>query len=311
MSLKASTSPNVAHTALDFVFYQKFNDYANSKEVGLASSDDDLVFKQATADGDKVIYDEFSGTGYLQERTNEEAEIAAYSPRVTNNVSLAIKEFAQAVDVPRNFMMDEKHGVVKANVEAMARSLRMTQDNYNLDRWALGFTTVVTNDAVAAFSNSHTAIDGTTIDNLENGLMTAANLEILIVSLGRQKDQSGKLGYHHAKILLVPQNLLKEGCEMIDSELLPGTGNNNINWISRKYPGLIVKYSPFLDDTSTTAYFLAGGDHSFKRYVREAVNTNYIPWNISKNRVGSYQIAFREVTNPISFAGLAASNGTV
>lgn len=311
MSLKASTSPNVAHTALDFVFYQKFNDYEKAKQVGLATSSDEKCFKQDSASGDKVIYDQFSGVGYLAQRTNEEAEVASYSPRVTNNVSLSVLEFAQAVDVPRNFMMDEKHGVIKENVVQMARAARISQDNYNFDRWALGFTTVVTNDAVAAFSNSHTAIDGTTVDNLETGVLTAANLETLIISLQRQKDQAGKLGYHHASLLLVPANLLKEACEVVDSELLAGTGNNNINYLSRKFPGLEVKYSPFLDDTSTTAYFLAGGDHSFKRWVREGVNTNYINWNISKNRVGSYQVAFREVTNPISFEGIAASNGTV
>ena len=311
MALKASTSPNVAHTALDFVFYQKFNDYEKSKAAGLATSSDPLVFNQETADGDKVIYDQFSTVGYVTQRTNEEAEVAAYSPRVTNNVSLSVLEFAQAVDVPRNFMMDEKHGVIKQNTIEMARSARISQDNYNFDRWALGFTTVVTNDAVAWFSDSHTTIDGTTVDNLETGVLTAGNLETLIVSLQRQKDQAGKLGYHHARLLLVPASLLKEACEIVDSDLLAGTGNNNINYLSRKFPGLEVKYSPFLDDTSTTAYFLAGGDHSVNRYVREAVNTNYLSWEISRNRVGSYQVAFREVTNPVSYESTVASSGTV
>jgi hypothetical protein len=136
-------------------------------------------------------------------------------------------------------------------------------------------------------------------------------LETLIVSLQRQKDQAGKLGYHHARALLVPSNLLKEACEIVDSELLAGTGNNNTNYLSKKFPGLEVKYSSFLDDTSTTAYFLVGGDHSVNRFVREAPHTNYIPWENSRNWVGTYQAAFREVTNPVSFEGTAASNGTV
>lgn len=310
MALKASTSQNVAHTALDFVFFQKYQDEAQIVR-GRATAKDPLVFKQERADGDKVIYDQFGGGGLFSQRVSEEAELQQSSPRVTNNVSLSVLEFADAVDVPKNFMDDEKHGVVQQNVRDMARRAKLSQDDYALDRWALGFTTVVTNDGVPWFSNSHTAIDGTTVDNLETGVLTPANLETLIVSLGRQKQQGGILGHFDANLFLVPLNLLKEGSEIIDSELLSGTGNNNINYLSRKYPGLELKFSPELDDTSTTAYFLASSEHSCKRYIREDVTTNYIPWNISKNKVGSYQSWFREVVNPVSYEGTAASNGTV
>lgn len=310
MSLKASTSPNVAHTALDFVFFQDFN-YVDAGTAGLGTARDPLIFKQDVADGDKVIYDQFSGAGYFGQRTNEEQELAQGNPRVTNNVSLSVLDFAKAVDVPRNFMMDNKHGVVKRNVSDMGYKGRLSQDNYAFDRWSLGFTTVVTNDAVAWFSNSHTTIDGTTVDNLETGVLTAANLETLIISLGRQVQQDGTLGYHHARLLLVPLNLLKESTEIVDSELLAGTGNNNINYLSKRYPGLEVKFSPFLDDTSTTAYFLAGDRHSCKRWVREDVHTNYISWENSKNWVGSYQAGYREVINPISFEATVGSNGSV
>lgn len=310
MALKASTSVNVAHTALDFVFFQEFN-YVEAQRVGLSTARDPISFKQEKADGDRVIYDQFAGSGYFGQRQSEEAELAQGNPRVTNNVSLTVLDFAQAVDVPRNFMMDEKHNVVKRNVSDMGYKGRLSQDNYALDRWALGFTTVLTNDAVAWFSNSHTTINGSTVDNLETGVLTAGNLETLINSLGRQIQQDGTLGYHHARLLLVPQNLLKEATEVVDSELLAGTGNNNINYLSKVYPGLEVRFSPFLDDTSTTAYFLAGDRHSCTRWVREEINTNYVPWNITRNWVGSYQAGFREVINPISYEGSAASNGTV
>lgn len=308
--MKAATSPNVAHTALDFVFFQKYQDEAQIA-CGRARATDPLVFKQDTASSDKVIYDQFGGGGLFAQRTNEEAEIQQSSPRVTNNVSLTVLEFADAVDVPKNFMDDEKHGVVKGNVADMARRARLSQDDYAIDRWALGFTSVYTNDSVLWFSASHLTIDGTTVDNLDTGVLTAANLETQIVSLGRQKNQGGILGHFDSNLLLVPLNLLKEGSEIIDSELLAGTGNNNINYLSRKYPGLELKFSPELDDTSTTAYFVASSEHSCKRWVREAVATNYIPWDISKNKVGTYQSWFREVVAPVSYEGTVASDGTV
>lgn len=308
MALKAGTSQNVSHTALDFVFNQKYQDEAQISR-GRATAKDSLVFKQETANSDKVIYDQFGGGGLFAQRTNEEAEVAQSSPRVTNNVSLTVLEFADAVDVPKNFMDDEKHGVVKANVADMARRAKLSQDDYAIDRWALGFTTVYTNDSVVWFSNSHTTIDGTTVDNLETGALTAATLEASIVSLGRQKNQGGVLGHFDANLILVPLNLLKDASEVIDSDLLAGTGNNNINYLSRKYPGLELKFSPTLDDTSTTAYFLASNEHSCKRWVREDVTTNYIPWDISKNKVGTYQCWFREVVAPVSYEGTVGSTG--
>jgi len=308
--IKSSTSPNVAHTALDFVFDQGYQDEAQISR-GRAKASDSLIFKQDTTSSDKVIFDQLGTGGLFGERTNEEAELQQSSARATNNVVLTIKEFADSVDVPKNFMDDEKHGVVKKTVASMARRARLTQDDYNINRWALGFTTVVTNDAVAWFSNSHTTIDGTTVDNLETGTLTPSNLETLIVSLGRQKNQGGILGHFDANLLFVPLNLLKDGSEVIDSDLLAGTGNNNINYLSRKYPGLELKFSPTLDDTSTTAYFLASNEHSCTRWVREAIATNYIPWDISKNKVGTYQCWFREITNPISYEAASASDGSV
>jgi hypothetical protein len=310
MSLKAATSPRVAHTALDFVYFQGYDDEAQIVR-GRARANNPLVFKQERTTNDQVILDQFGGGGLFPERTNEEAEIQQSSPRVTNNLVNTVKEFADAVDVPKNFMDDEKHGVVKANVRDMGRRAKLSQDNYAIDRWALGFTTETTNDAVAMFSNSHTTIDGTTVDNLETGVLTAANLETTIVSLGRQKNQGGILGHFDSNLLLVPLNLLKDGSEIIDSDLLAGTGNNNINYLSRKYPGLELMFSPELDDTSTTAYFLASREHSMSRYVREDVTTNYLPWDISKNKVGTYQAWFREVVFPISYEGTVASSGTV
>ena len=308
MALKAATSPRVAHTALDFVFFQKYQDEAKLA-LGRATATDSLVFKQESASGDKVIYDQFGGGGLFAQRPTEESELSQSSPRVTNNVSLNVLEFADAVEVPKNFMDDEKHGVVKGNVRDMARRAKISQDDYGLDRWALGFTTVVTNDAVAWFAATHTTIDGTTVDNLESGVFSTANLETMIVTLGRQVNQGGILGHFDANLLLVPLNLLREGSEAIDSELRYDTGNNAVNYLSKRYPGLELKFSPELDATSTAAHFLASREHSCTRWVREGLDTNYIPWNISKNKVGVYQSWFREVVNPISYEGTVGSSG--
>src|SRR3972149_4070348 len=100
--LGSSTSQKVTHTALDFVFFQKYQDEAQVAR-GRARADDPLVFKQEKADGDQVIYDQFGGGGLFSQRATEVSELPQSNPRVTNNVALDILEFSDAVDVPKNF----------------------------------------------------------------------------------------------------------------------------------------------------------------------------------------------------------------
>ena len=308
MALTSSLSPNVVKTALDKVFETEFG---LAQQPGLATAQDPAVFMQDSSDRGAVIVEQFMGVGYFDSRS-ESADLAQATPRVGNQKTFSILNYAKEVDIPKNFFDDEQHSVVQKMIRSFARNARLSQDKNAFNQYNLGFTTVLTNDGVALFSNSHVTLGGDTVDNLETGALSDSTLATSFVSLMQQKTQDGTLGGHVPACLLVPPALFKTACEITKSELRSGTANNDMNYYSQIYPGLMVKQSPFLSAAqggSDTAYFLLSRDHSMYRWVRQGITTNMIPYEFQRNNSYIYKAEYREVVGPISFEGLVGSTG--
>jgi len=179
--------------------------------------------------------------------------------------------------------------------------------------YALGFTTQTTIDGVALFAATHTNQNGDTIDNLETGALDDTTLNATINTLRTQVNQSGvKVGYE-PDFLLTPSLLHKTGMTYAKSVLRAGTGNNDLNYFSEMYPGMKVVYNQFLDDTSTTAYFVGAAGHGVTRFEREALSTNLVDWKISAaaNDVNAYKylMVAREEVDSLEYSGVVGSTG--
>jgi hypothetical protein len=176
--------------------------------------------------------------------------------------------------------------------------------------YALGFTTQLTIDGVATFSNSHINANGDTVDNLETGALTDANLNIMVNSLRTQLSQTGVVLGYEPKFLLTPSITHQTGMTVAKSVLRAGTGNNDLNYFSEMYPGMKVVYSPFLDATSTTAYFLGSNSHGIVRFEREAFFTKLVNWDNDLNDQYRYKMRAREEVDAIEYSALVGSTGT-
>jgi hypothetical protein len=199
-------------------------------------------------------------------------------------------------------------------IRSMARNARLTRDMNAMKQFNLGFTTVLTNDGVALFSDSHVTLDGTTVDNLTTAALSETSLDLAIQALMTQKTQDGTLGGHVPAVLLVAPAKFKLANEICKSSLRSGTGDNDMNYYSDIYPGLQVLQSPFLSagqGGSDTAWFLLSADHSMIRWVREGIQTSMVNWDIQRNNNYIYKAEYREVVGPISFEGLYGSTGLV
>ena len=172
-----------------------------------------------------------------------------------------------------------------------------------------GFATTTTIDGAALFSASHTNQEGETVDNLEAGALADGTLNTIINTLRRQKAQTGVIVGYEPDFLLTPSLLHKTGMEVAKSVLRAGTGNNDLNYFSDLFPGMKVVYSPHLDDTSTTAYFIGASGHGVIRFEREAFNTTLVPWQYSENDSFKYKMRAREEVDAIEFSGLCGSTG--
>jgi hypothetical protein len=208
------------------------------------------------------------------------------------------------------------HEVVNRGVAEMGRQARNSQDDNALDIYVGGFATHTTPDGSYVWADDHTNLNGDTIDNLETGAMSVANLETLMNSLYLQKDQRGRLGGHEPTALLVAPAIFPDTQEITKSSLQANTTDNNLNYFSAIYPGLRVYRSPWISSTydaytnANTSYYLVSKNHFIRRRIREALNTVLVPWQYDPKRRYKYRGAFREVAYAATWEGAVASNGS-
>lgn len=298
-------------TALDELRDQSSIQYAR---VGKAEATDPVVLTQGKASNAGVNTSVLGGGGYFEKRTSDvqptkQASVTASSLRFTQ-----IAEFEKDLPIPRTFMMDQQQDAVAKAVDQQTKTWLASRDRNAFQVFANGFGTQTTTDSVSLFSNSHVNQNGDTVDNLETGALTDSNLNVVVNSLRQQLTQTGvKLGYE-PDFLLVPSILHQTGTAITKSILRAGTGNNDLNYWSELYPGMKCVYSPFLDDTSTTAYFVGAANHGVVRFEREGFFTDLTDWKLSAAAGAGdnyrYIMRAREEVDSIEYSGLVGSQGT-
>jgi len=306
--LNGALSPNVIKTNLDVVSDVAFNASVMPDQATVL---DPMLFNQASADSSAVVTEVFGSVG-LWEAVAPEVELPADAGRVKDSQTFSVVDYKKAIPVTREFMRDNKWGLVAKNVRAAADKGRITREARGMDMFRLGFTTKLTNNGTAIFSNSHTTVSGDTVDNLFTEALDDDALNTALVMMAEQKDQSGTIVGRRARVLLVPPAVYKQAVILTGSELRPGTANNDMNLYSAKY-NLFVKQSPYLGLNaagSDTAWFLVGQDHEMTRYAREGFNTDYIGPEFSVNDIAYYKMRFAEVYGCTQYDGLVGSTGT-
>lgn len=281
--------------------------------VGKATALDEQVFTQDSATNAAVVSSVIGGGGYFQETTDDvalanEATVTAATPKTS-----LVVQFKKNLPISRTFMADQQQSAVSKAVRQQAQTWSSSRDRAAMRVYANGFSGAgnsTTIDGVALFSNSHINQNGDTVDNLETGALTDPNLNIMVNSLRSQISQTGVLLGYEPKFLLTPSLIHSTGMQVAKSVLRAGTGNNDLNYFSEMYPGMKVVYSPFLDSTSTTAYFLGATTHGISRFEREAFFTTLRPWEENINDQYMYKMRAREVVDAIEYSGLVGSQGT-
>ena len=277
--------------------------------VGKATALDSEIFTQDTATNAAVVSSVIGGGGYFQSTTDDvaptmEATVTAAASRTT-----LMLQFKKNLPISRTFMADQQIGAVGKAVKQQAMTWAASRDQNAFSKYANGFTTQTTIDGVALFSNSHVNQNGDTVDNLETGALADSTLNTSVNSLRTQLSQTGVIAGYEPKWLLTPSILHQTGMAVAKSVLRAGTGNNDLNYWSEMYPGMKVLYSPFLDGTSTTAYFLGSATNGMYRFEREAFFTDLVDWQTQPNDEYIYKMRAREQVDSIEYSGLVGSTG--
>lgn len=304
---------------LDEKFFMEFDRQAQPSQV---FATDDLFFRQITENDSGFIQNaEFSGPGDFR-RVARGEEVPNATVRIGNKQTLEVNEFSQDIDFAQSDMEDSEQYNVKVDaVSEMGVAAQTSRDKFAFEETygnPFDATLNPTPDGAAFISNSHVALNGDTVDNLETGVLTADNLKTLVRSLRLQPRQGGGLGSYHFDGFLVALNLLETAKEITDSELKTGSGNNDINWVSNTYPGVRLGTSEYLhsdynslNTNVDTSYFAVSRRRKVTRATRIALSTEWIPAEISKNRTAFYKARFRERCYPGTWSAVAGADGTV
>lgn len=307
MNQNSAPSLILVKTALDKLLDEATIEMA---VVGKATALDPMVFTQDSATNAAVVSSVIGGGGYFQSTTDDVALSNDANVTAAAQKTSLVVQFKKNLPIARTFMADQQLSAVSKAVRQQALTWGASRDRNAFSVYALGFTTQTTIDGVALFSNSHVNQNGDTVDNLETGALTDSNLNIVVNSLRTQLSQTGVVLGYEPKWLLTPSILHQTGMSVAKSVLRAGTGNNDLNYFSEMYPGMKVVYSPFLDSTSTTAYFVGSQTHGVYRFEREAFFTDLVDWKTNPNDMYTYKMRAREVVDSIEYSGLVGSNGT-
>jgi len=293
--------------------------YEMDKQPGEVRADDGLFFRQDETDWLVLQYAESQGPGQFRAHVEDE-EVDDATVRVANRTTAEVFEFDRDIAIPQRYQeASAYYGTVARWVEELGIRARTSRDEQAFRRsYSDAFSGVTTPDGAALITNSHTALSGDTIDNLETGALSSDNLETVVHLLRIQQAQDGSLGSCHADGLLTPSNLHPTATRIAESELRPGVVDNDLNYWSKVYPGLVVGSSEWLHSTyntfnanANTSYFVVSRQHSVTRAVRIPVQREYVEPRFDRKRRAFYRARFSERVYAGTWVGIVGSNGTV
>jgi hypothetical protein len=203
-----------------------------------------------------------AGFGSLQSQ-NDGAEVQFDDPiaDVTKAYTYAVKALAYRVH-ERLWRYD-----LYGEVERFERDLRdSAQDDVESAAASVlnnGFGTTNTGfDGLALFSTAHTRLDGGT--NQANNpstdeALSVSGLHNALITIRKWKNDRGRPRSHNARRLIVPPDLMITAMEILGSDKMPYTANNEPNVVATRFgleDPVIWEYL-----TSTTAWFVQCDNH--------------------------------------------------
>jgi len=127
-------------------------------------------------------------------------------------------------------------------------------------------------DGKALCAVDHPLVDSDDeVDNLMSGPLTEANLKTAMLKFRAMKGEAGNLIVMRPSKLIIPPNLEFAARVILQSTLLPGGPNNDINVVKGALQIVVMDYlgSPATGDSATDAYwFLQSDRHEMNFYWR-------------------------------------------
>lgn len=292
--------------------------YQREQQPGYLSSRDEFFFKQSSEPLLAYTWDEDSNVGAFDE-TDEQEELTDSDTFIGNTKTKRMQKWTKQVPVSNEAFNADNVGKRAKIGQQIGDRARLTQDKKAiLNTYGDAFAGSVNTcpDGVALASNSHVTLKNVTIDTLETAALSADGLWTTVQSLANQKGQDGEAGSYVFEGLVVPFVLYKTAKETMNSQLVPFSGENQINIFDTDFGTVRIAASIFLGSTynsaanANTSYHAVSSSHMINRKVHAELSTKLILPEWTANDSYAYRGRFLEAHFPESFSGYVGSNGT-
>jgi len=160
--------------------------------------------------------------------------------------------------------------------KALARAMAHTKQVKAVVPLNNGFTTAYSSgDGVALFSASHPLVSGGTNSNTQSTAadLNETSLEAAVIQIGKWTDERGLMIAARPQTLVIPPDLQFVAARVMQSELRPGTADNDINAVRSMgvVPGGTV-VNHYLTDTDAW-FLLTDVPNGLKHFNRVALET--------------------------------------
>lgn len=281
---------------------------------------DPFFFKQSKAAEMVYIWEEQSNVGAFNE-TGEQEDISSDDVFLGNQKTARQRKWTKQIPCSFEAFKTEQSGVnLRSTIgQQIGQSAKKTQDSSTIldtygDAFAGSINTTPDGDAWA--SNSHTTLKNVTVDNLETAALDADGLWTTVQSLANQKAQDGTVGGQVFEGIVVPFILLKTAHETLDSDLVPFSGENQVNFFKTVYGVIRIGAAVELGSTynsnsnANTSYHVVSRNHQASRKVLADLSMTLIPPEVTANDTYIERARYMESHFIGSWFGYVGNNGT-
>ena len=231
-----------------------------------------------TESSDRSFEEEVKLSGFDAAPVKDEGSAISYDAAQESFTARYNHEtIAMGFAITEEAMEDNLYDSLSARyTKALARAMAHTKQVKSVVPLNNGFTTAYSSgDGVALFSASHPLVSGGTNSNTQATAadLNETSLEAAVIQIGKWTDERGLMIAARPQSLVIPPDLQFVAARVMQSELRPGTADNDINAVRSMgvVPGGTV-VNHYLTDTDAW-FLLTDVPNGLKHFNRVALET--------------------------------------
>ena len=244
-----------------------------------ARYDDEHTEIYETESSDRSFEEEVKLSGFDAAPVKDEGDAISYDAAQESFTARYNHEtIAMGFAITEEAIEDNLYDSLSARyTKALARAMAHTKQVKAVVPLNNGFTTAYSSgDGVALFSASHPLVSGGTNSNTQSTAadLNETSLEAAVIQIGKWTDERGLMIAARPQTLVIPPDLQFVAARVMQSELRPGTADNDINAVRSMgvVPGGTV-VNHYLTDTDAW-FLLTDVPNGLKHFNRVSLETS-------------------------------------